>query len=318
MTPRRETRAEVGLVAPVSRPRFPGPLQGCTAHWNGPPLRLGNQPHSACQAAWRNIQRFHMGRNHPNPLSTGRHWQDIAYTFAVCHHMIAMDGRGEGVRTAANGTNAGNNTFYACFFMVGTGEEPSGAMLAVAEWYARTVLKTRNWNRHTDHKATTCAGTVNKYIVNGRITTQSSGGSVLRRGDQGSAVRAWQQSLRSWNRNSLPKFGIDGDFGAETEEWTKTFQAEVGIGVDGIVGSQTRATMEKVLGPEPKPTPEPVPNPGPFRDVPTDHLHVKAIERVKELGLMTGHPDGTFRPSGAFTRAQAAAVITRLYELLKK
>jgi hypothetical protein len=124
-------------------------------------MNLRGQPHSECRRRWRGIQVFHM--------KAPRNWADVAYSFAVCHHEIAMDGRGVGVRTAANGTNAGNNSWYACFFMLGTGEEPSQEMLRAAEWYARTYLGTTTWNRHTDHKATTCAGTVNKYISGGKI-----------------------------------------------------------------------------------------------------------------------------------------------------
>jgi peptidoglycan hydrolase-like protein with peptidoglycan-binding domain len=273
MTPRRETRAEVGLVAPASRPRLPGPVRGCTAHWNGPAFRLAGQPHSACQAAWRVVQRFHMGRNHPDPLSTGRHWQDLAYTFAVCHHMIAMDGRGEGVRTAANGTNAGNNSWYACFFMVGAGEEPSREMLVAAEWYARTVLGVTIWNRHKDHKPTTCAGTVDKYVVDGRLvieeipeptpTPQPAPRPTTwterlvdnlplvdrNRNSRGAWARRVQGLLVAAGvapRNTIRSDGsLDGIFGPGTHDAVVTFQRRNGLSPDGVVGEKT---WTKLLG----------------------------------------------------------------------
>lgn len=273
MTPRRETRAEVGLVAPASRPRLPGPVLGCTAHYNGPPMWLAGQPHSACQFAWRNVQRFHMGNNHPNPLSTGRHWQDLAYTFAVCHHAIAMDGRGEDVRTAANGTNAGNNSWYACFFMLGEGEEPSREMLIAAEWYARTVLGVTTWNRHTDHKPTACAGPVNKYVVGGSLVISAEPAPAptprppapqpvpspitwteqlvnnlptLRRGANNQFVRRLQALLVANGVGSQAHFdGIVTTFGPKTESAVRTFQQRQRIGVDGIVGRQT---WTKLLG----------------------------------------------------------------------
>lgn len=38
------------------------------------------------------------------------------------------------------------------------------------------------------------------------------------------------------------------------------------------------------------------------------------ISKVYNLGLITGYEDGTFRPEGTLTRAEAASVINRLYE----
>src|SRR5690606_23826738 len=119
-TPRWESRATVGLRAPTSRPRFPGPLRGMTAHWHGPAMKLAGRPHAECRAGCGGIQTFHMD-------SDG--WADVAYSFAVCHHAVAMEGRGTGVRTAANGTNAGNDTWLACIFLVGGNEHPSTEML---------------------------------------------------------------------------------------------------------------------------------------------------------------------------------------------
>ena len=41
-----------------------------------------------------------------------------------------------------------------------------------------------------------------------------------------------------------------------------------------------------------------------------DSPHVEAIEKMMELGVFNGFPDGTFRPDETMTRAQAATVIT--------
>ncbi len=40
----------------------------------------------------------------------------------------------------------------------------------------------------------------------------------------------------------------------------------------------------------------------------------KAIERVKELGVMAGYEDGTFRPTQALTREEAAALAAKLWD----
>lgn len=312
--PTLERRSTVGLIAPDSRPRFPGPLRGVTAHWNGPAMGLAGRPHSECRARWRGVQHFHM---------VTRGWADVAYSAAVCHHGIVMEGRGPGVRTAANGTYAGNNSWYAIFFMVGGNEESSSAMLRAAKWYAYTHLGTRNWNRHSDHKATTCAGTVNKYISGGNISTSGVERNYITEGDQGQAVKNWQRDLLKWDSLALPKFGADGDFGDETTKWTLKFQKSVGINVDGLVGPATLAAMEERLSPpkpkpEPAPAPEPAPESGPFPDVAIDHPHVAGIEKMKELDIFGGYGDGTFRPNQPLTRAAAATVLAKLYEELSK
>jgi hypothetical protein len=57
----------------------------------------------------------------------------------------------------------------------------------------------------------------------------------VRKGSNGSAVRQVQQRLfdRGWH------LGVDGDFGAQTEQVVKQFQGEKGLEVDGVVGPIT-------------------------------------------------------------------------------
>ena len=327
----RETRTQVGLRAPTSRPAIRRET-GCTAHWNGPRMGLRGRPHSECRARWQGIQRYHMNTNG---------WADVAYTFAVCHHGIAMDGRGKGVRTAANGTNAGNDAWYACFFMVGDGEEPSREMLAAAEWYARVHLGVTRWNRHKDHKATVCAGTVDKYVVNGRLNVagaapsgQATGGSSAQTpgfitvGDRGPDVRAWQVRLLEWDPRALPRFGDDGDFGEETRTATVRFMREVGLISRSAdpdrpqVGPATRKAMGDLLAArrqQQTPKEPPVPTkPGPYPDVPADHTFADEIARAKELGLMQGRADGTFGLGRTVTREVLAAVAVRLFDAIRQ
>lgn len=58
---------------------------------------------------------------------------------------------------------------------------------------------------------------------------------LLKRGARGNFVRQFQQKLRDrgWN------ISVDGDFGPKTEAIVRQFQAEKGLGVDGIVGPRT-------------------------------------------------------------------------------
>ncbi len=54
-----------------------------------------------------------------------------------------------------------------------------------------------------------------------------------------------QRCLRKWNPAALPKYGVDDDFGAETRDWVRKFQATHTdiygrpLEVDGIVGVLT-------------------------------------------------------------------------------
>ncbi|WP_052343512.1 S-layer homology domain-containing protein [Bacillus massiliigorillae] len=52
-----------------------------------------------------------------------------------------------------------------------------------------------------------------------------------------------------------------------------------------------------------------------YKDVPATYTFYQEIENMSEYGVITGFPDGTFRPAQAVTRGQAAIMIGRdLYE----
>lgn len=51
--------------------------------------------------------------------------------------------------------------------------------------------------------------------------------------------------------------------------------------------------------------------------MPDDHWAADAVQRMVELGIIQGFPDGTFRGNEAFTRYQAALVIDRVLDVLE-
>ena len=53
-----------------------------------------------------------------------------------------------------------------------------------------------------------------------------------------------------------------------------------------------------------------------FVDVPDGHWAGGAVERIADLGIVIGYPDGTFRGDEAFTRYQAALVVSRLLDVI--
>ena len=66
----------------------------------------------------------------------------------------------------------------------------------------------------------------------------------LSEGDEGEQVKALQQLLMA-NGIKLPKYGADGDFGAETKAGVIEYQRKNGLAADGIAGPNT---WKKLLG----------------------------------------------------------------------
>ncbi|WP_240689491.1 N-acetylmuramoyl-L-alanine amidase [Ammoniphilus sp. YIM 78166] len=51
---------------------------------------------------------------------------------------------------------------------------------------------------------------------------------------------------------------------------------------------------------------------GPFTDVQANHWAAAAIQKAKDAGLMSGYPDGTFKPNHFVTRAELATILANL------
>lgn len=142
-------RAEWGARPPkrVSNNISPS---SATAHWGGPSPWRGHHftDHNHCYTIVRSYQNFHMD---------GRGWSDIAYTGLPCPHGYVFEGRGPGVRSAANGTNSGNFNSYALCYIGGEGdpltEAGKQAYLEGARWLGVPLNKV-----HGDWKATGCPG----------------------------------------------------------------------------------------------------------------------------------------------------------------
>jgi hypothetical protein len=160
------TRSQWGARSPRSSSRLSNP-QGSTAHWEGP--HMGDFPHSECPDKVRSIQSFHMNQ---------RGWSDIAYTTVVCPHGDVFEGRGWYRRTAANGTNAGNNASYAHCYLGGQGDGlteagKAGIALAFQLGVEQGGAGTKQWV-HRDWKATECPGTEIVNFVRAGLPAQES------------------------------------------------------------------------------------------------------------------------------------------------
>lgn len=73
------------------------------------------------------------------------------------------------------------------------------------------------------------------------------GDVMLQRGDKGNDVKLWQSRLMQWNKDALPRFKADGDFGGETDDWTKRFQVACNLTTSGIVDVATWNAMVGAL-----------------------------------------------------------------------
>lgn len=140
------TRAEWGARPPRSITRLQ--VGRNTDHWEGP--HMGTFPHASCASKVRGIQNFHMD---------ARGWGDIAYNTVSCPHGYVFEGRGRGVRSAANGTNAGNGGSYADCYLGGEGdpftEAGARAKRAAGDWLTYPGSPRLG---HRDWKATACPG----------------------------------------------------------------------------------------------------------------------------------------------------------------
>lgn len=145
-----------------------GDTVGVTFHWEGP--SMGRFPHSACADKVRAIQRFHV---------EGRGWADIAYNAVVCPHGYVFEGRGPGVKSAANGDEATNDDWYAVCYLGGVGDGftdagKQGFRDAVA-WLREKGNAGPRINGHRDHKATACPGPdIYKWLQSGDAEPNST------------------------------------------------------------------------------------------------------------------------------------------------
>lgn len=111
--------------------------------------------HANCARRVRAIQDFHMD---------GRGWADIAYSYLACKHGFVYEGRGRGVRTAAQGTNAGNDTYHAVCFLGDDTADRDDATDAGREAIRAAVMHCNAWSAaeevrpHSFFKATACPG----------------------------------------------------------------------------------------------------------------------------------------------------------------
>lgn len=191
----------------------------------------------------RRIQNFHMDQ---------RGWSDIAYSFLVDRFSLEVyEGRGAGVQ---GGHTSGHNTISHAICVMGNFEvqTPSAGLISTLGELIRFGHGQGWWpaqltGGHRDVRSTACPG-INLYNQIDEINRQAVAGDVedemsLRPGDQGAAVRKFQEALLGWSAQALPRYGADGDFGGETETWVRRFQNSQDLPQTGVIDGVTAALL---------------------------------------------------------------------------
>lgn len=158
---RTVNRSTWGARAPLHAPTPIGTVLGMGVHYSA--MNADERSyHTECAARVRAIQNFHMS---PDPNDPSKPWNDIAYNWLVCKHGYVFVGRGRGIRSAANGTDSGNDHYPAVCFLgddtVGRDDVTSKGRRALAELIAREtglVAGDTSVRPHSFFRRTTCPG----------------------------------------------------------------------------------------------------------------------------------------------------------------
>lgn len=157
------TRAEWGARQPTGRYGTLDPHPMVTYHYEGP--KMGAYDHARCVGIVQGIQKYHMD---------GHGWLDIAYNALVCRHGSIYVGRGPHNRSAANGTNPGNQTSYAVCYIAGVGDpltdEAKRGLLDARHWLQRTGGATDDVEPHSHWLPTGCPGDIVRAWISGGLT----------------------------------------------------------------------------------------------------------------------------------------------------
>lgn len=252
-------RSEWGALAPkgVSTNITP---QGNTVHYEGP--HMGPYSHEKCVEMVQGIQRYHMNSNG---------WADIAYSSLSCQHGYIFECRWLGRRTAAQGTNDGNQISYAHCALIGVDDVPTPELIRalhdVIIHFQKNGSGQMLWG-HRDWRATGCPGAPLYAITHDGSILADVPGAITPPGQPTplpiEPVADWyeemilalpvlnfNQALSSYlvdNVQGLLKGtqnggcdpgAIDNKAGPKTLGAVKAFQRMAGLAEDGVIGPKT-------------------------------------------------------------------------------
>lgn len=211
---------------PESDAKPANPTLGLVLHYDGPGQNLSKKTHTSCIRYWQGVREFHMGSSHG--------WADIGYSYGVCPHGIAFEGRGaKKVQAAQQGANS---SWYSCSLMLGNGEEPTDAQIAsvkdIRDYLHEKYGNSKTIKGHKDFNSTDCPGTlIYKMIKDGVFSSSVS-----------SDAEDIQKALNKAGRK--PALKVDGIYGPLTTAAVKWFQRKNKLSpINGKVGSKERELL---------------------------------------------------------------------------
>lgn len=254
-----DSRAAIGLRSPRSiSTAIRAAAGGLAVHHGGDAQRIpASDAHTRCRARVRGWQDFHMGE---------RGWVDLAYNWVVCQHGILMVGRGFGVRSAANGSNDGNDRYLACCWLGGGDEQPTPAAEATIGWLIGEIRRRGAGTDVQPHRhffQTTCPGDVLAKAADvwrsatilepgtkpsARPGKASAPAFPLSRGQYFGPRTGGPNSISGFygHRSDLARWqgkvgGLlaDGLYGPATAARARALQATKKVDVDGLIGPVT-------------------------------------------------------------------------------
>jgi hypothetical protein len=103
--------------------------------------------HNRCPSIVRSWHAYHLSKG----------WSGLAYSAVVCPHGTIYKGRWKGKRTAANGTNPGNQRSHAVCYLAGDDDPVTEPAKRAFHDAAHALGQPLRWN-HAEWKSTSCAG----------------------------------------------------------------------------------------------------------------------------------------------------------------
>jgi len=266
-------RSEWGAKRPNSRPTRTSGIRGLSIHTENTDADLDTDE-CECAAAVRDAQTSH--------VSGGTY--DIKHNWLVCPHGTIFEGRGWKVRNAGNDTMRGKDRYHTVAYLgdltyegklglksvidtsnkrFGKDVECKSDLDELCEWVEAGAPEPEKPEPTPEpepepesdplddpandgdeelelEKFEDEGGVAHSFTAQETVSFRYK--KVVQDGDAGYAVTEWQEKLHFWD-DKAPE--PNGFFGDETDHWTRKFQEEVGLEVDGVVGPETREMMTK-------------------------------------------------------------------------